>query len=151
MGFVIQFFESFNWINIKHTDYRKKSSDWIKSNIRKGSTIGLENIPVYQMIPNLTLKEYYLENEKINQYKYEIINNLRRLPNVVIVSNAEIEENYIKTSFKKKLIKKAKDENYQVSVFQPNWGSMRIFTDKITFYVSGLVPGTGVDIFYRPF
>ena len=58
---LLQFYESSVVIYAKYSkNVLQKSSEWIINNIPKGTVIGIENIPIYQTLPDIVLKEYYL-------------------------------------------------------------------------------------------
>ena len=114
----IQLFESASWIYIKLIKSPQEvSSEWIIENIPKGQTIGLENVPIYQGIPDILQKEFYYDQANLgslNKYKYEIINaDSPELPMVVVVTNDQIDkEIYYKTP-KKELENRLIREGYR--------------------------------------
>lgn len=85
-------------------DPRAVSSAWITKHITSGE-IGIENIPIYQYLPDYVLKEYYQNQEKPKvktRHEYAIIDEkTNKLPQTIIVSNASLESNYFKDTQKK--------------------------------------------------
>jgi hypothetical protein len=150
----IQIFQSLSWVLIKLSgDPKTLSSTWISQNINKGSTIGIMEIPVYQQLPDLILKEYiYLKNVAgfSSLYNYQIIGaNSKELPSVVILSNPSIEE-YLKVSAKKELLERLNNEGYkEKAVFSPQTKYLSVFTDDLNYYVSNLVPSSEIKIYVK--
>lgn len=150
--FITQFVESISWMSLKWAkDPREISSEWIISNISDGTKIGLENIPIYQMIPNIFLKEYYFNNKNNNRYQYEIVNNqTQKLPSVVIVSNKEFYTKYVVQSSKKNLLKRLEKEGYKNTItFYPEWQFNELFVSRRDFYISSLIPIPTLSVFEK--
>ncbi|MDP3987949.1 MAG: glycosyltransferase [Candidatus Levybacteria bacterium] len=153
MIFFVQVIESFSWIYIKLSmDPRQSSSNWIANNIQKKNLIGIENIPIYQMLPDLLLKEYYANSlyYKLN-YSYEVVNDKTiKLPDIIIITNREIDAEHVMSSPKKTLLDRLRKENYkQVSEFYPDWSLYKIFGNQLDFSLSGLVPSPTVTVFIK--
>jgi hypothetical protein len=121
----------------------QKSSEWIVNNVSKGTVIGIENIPIYQTLPDVILKEYYLnmsdEHMKAN-YTYEVIGALsEKLPKIIIISNRYVHEDYMTRSSKKNLLDRLKRENYKIiGEFMPSTQIYKLFHNNRDYYLSGL-------------
>ncbi|PJA00044.1 MAG: hypothetical protein COX78_01085 [Candidatus Levybacteria bacterium CG_4_10_14_0_2_um_filter_35_8] len=140
-GLIFQFAQSFSWTTVKFfQDPRVSSSNWIIDNIPVGSTIGIENIPIYQSLPDLVLKEYSLKEyakKIINRYKYEIVSpESKLLPKYVVFTQDYKNMDYIKKSPKKDLFNKLKKEKYKrVAVFSPDLRFFDLFSDRLNFII----------------
>lgn len=130
-----------------YTKYSKntlqKSSEWLTQNIPKGTVIGIENIPIYQTLPDIVLKEYYLiKSNKYarTNYVYSVIDmSGELLPKVVIITNRYVHEKYLIKSPKKDMLKRLKKENYKVvKEFMPNPHLYKLFYNDLDYYTSGL-------------
>lgn len=113
----LQTFESYLWIRLKVLPSPQElSSKWIIENVKRGSDIGLENIPIYQFEPDFILKEFYNKQYHSNidtVYNYFVIDkNTDKLPEYIVLSNVNYERKYLKTSFKNDLVKRLEDEKY---------------------------------------
>lgn len=143
--FCLQFIETYSWFSVKWSmDPRESASKWVVSAIHSGNVIGLENIPIYQSLPNIVEKEFYLNQYKVKSnflYKYEIVNSkTKSLPDIVIITNDEVEEKYVKISEKKNLIKRIKEENYvRRAVFRPDFRYLKIFNGEFEYFMSSLI------------
>ena len=149
--FAIQFFQSFIMIYIKwQHDPRELSSKWIFENINTESEIGIENIPIYQLLPDLIIKEFY-SGLKNNKFKYKVINHESlSLPNIVIVTNKEFDIDHLKSSPKKSLITRLKEEGYKIKKeFKPPKILYSIMGNEFSFYSSGIVPIPTITIYSR--
>ena len=141
----IQFIQSFSWIYMRYKQSpQQNASNWIKANIKMGTTIGIEDIPVYQLLPDLVLKEYYNDFYKIrtnNYYKYKIISSQSKiLPPVIIVTNDAIYERYIKRGPKKDLLRRLNANGYQKRyTASPDVKLFNYFGTDLDFYISGLL------------
>ncbi len=141
---LLQFYESSVVIYAKYNkNVLQKSSEWIVKNIPKGTVIGIENIPIYQTLPDIVLKEYYLNaSDKYvkTDYLYKIINaSSENLPKIVIVTNRYVHEKYLIRSPKKDLLKRLEKENYIVAKeFMPSSQLYKLFYNDLNYYQSGL-------------
>jgi len=76
--FLSQAFDSYKFFKFKmNVDTRVSSSGWIVNNIKPGETIGIENIPIYQLLPDVILKDFYLQQyskQGENLYRYQVVN-----------------------------------------------------------------------------
>lgn len=149
--FIIQFFQSFSMIYVKwQDDPRQLSSEWIIKNINEGSVIGIENIPIYQLLPDLIVKEFYSgESKNTNMFRYEVVSDKSvSLPNIVIITNREFDLNYVKRSSKKFLITRLDKEEYMIiKEFKPPTILYKIMGNEFSFYSSGIVPIWTISIY----
>lgn len=141
---LLQLYESSVVIYTKYTkNVLQKSSEWIVENVPKGTAIGIENIPIYQTLPDIVLKEYYLsmtsKNTKTN-FKYEVVDVLsEKLPKIVIISNRYFHEKYMIESPKKNLLIRLEKEKYKIiEEFVPNKQLYKLFYNDRDYYLSGL-------------
>jgi glycosyltransferase involved in cell wall biosynthesis len=123
---ILQMYEVFAWSYIKFTPSSQVvASDWIVKNIPKDSVIGIENVPIYQMLPHVIEKEFYYAQYNVKQkntYTYKIIDgNSSSLPPLVVVTNGELESEFLKTSPKKSLMERLEKDKYKkIATFTPN-------------------------------
>lgn len=141
---LMQFYESSVVIYTKYgKSVLQQSSEWIVKNIPKGTVVGIENIPIYQTLPDIVLKEYYLStSDKYarTNYKYEIADALSaKLPEIVIVTNGQMYEKYLIKSPEKDLLRRLKKEKYKViKEFTPNPELYKLYHNDLDYYLSGL-------------
>lgn len=155
---LFQTVESISWLYIKfQVDPRQKSSEWIISNIPSKSVIGIENIPIYQFLPDIILKEFYLKEHGLNKstnFNYVIVGNVqdKDLPAYLVISNEEIDTNYIKHSSKKSLVNKLRAGGYEkIFVASPDFSLLRLFRDNRDYFMSGLIQApVSVSIYKKP-
>lgn len=147
----IQFFQSFIMVYVKwQADPRQISSDWIVKNVNKRATIGIENIPIYQELPDLVVKEFYSGKES-RLFEYKIIDSESSiLPATVIITNKEFDVNFLKKSSKKNLVIRLNNEKYKViKEFKLPWFLYFIMGNELGFYSSGIVPIPSISIYAR--
>lgn len=146
--FFIQFFQSFSMVYVKwQPDPRQLSSEWVAKNISKGTTIGIENIPIYQLLPDLIIKEFYTDKDS-NIFKYQIVDESSSLPDTIIITNREFDLNHLKKSPKKALIARLNKEGYRVAKeFKPPEILYKTMGDEFDLYSSGLVPIWTITIY----
>jgi glycosyltransferase involved in cell wall biosynthesis len=141
----IQAVESYSWFPIKlFNPPQAIASKWILGNVQKGTTIGIENIPIYQHLPDIILKEFYQKQYGIKanyNFNYQVVSSkTKSLPKVLAITNGELEGRYLRVSDKDILIKKIKAENYQlVKQFKPDFAYYDVFNDEFEYYISGLI------------
>jgi hypothetical protein len=142
----LQSAQTYVWLKLKtDSDVRADSSEWTKGNIRPNTVIGLENIPIYQKIPDILLKDFYLnEYSQGNNatYKYMIIDSRsRNLPKVLVLTDMDVEYEYLIKSDKNNLTDRLIKAGYRkVKVFEPNLKYYYFTGDQLSFYLSGLIP-----------
>ncbi len=142
---VFQAFETFTWVKFKiDPDPRMVSSNWIQENIKSGMVIGIENIPIYQRLPDVIVKEFYYTQYKItnnNIFQYQVISSkTKTLPKIIVLTNDDIEYRYLVKSDKKELVKRLRSENYKViAKFKPDFKYFKFFGKELDFYMSGII------------
>jgi hypothetical protein len=142
----LQSAQTYIWLKLKtDSDIRVDSSKWITENIKSNSLIGLENIPIYQKIPDLLLKEFYLiqyGQSNNTTYKYTVIDSKsKNLPKVLILTDMDVEYKYLIKSDKNNLTNRLINAGYRkVKVFEPNLKYYYLTGDQLSFYLSGLIP-----------
>lgn len=141
----IQFFQTFAWLSVKlGTDPRVESSKWISQNIQQGTAIGIENIPIYQLLPDIVVKEFYFSQYNVNMpnnYVYNIINSrTSSFPEVIVLSNDELESKSFINSDKKLLVEVLRQRKYKlVKRFRADFNYFKYLGNELDFYVGGLV------------
>ena len=121
---------------------RATSSQWMIEHIAKSQIIGIENIPIYQPIPDIIQKEFYFSQYKIPQnsiYKYVVIDSKTpHLPDIIILANDEIISSLYKISAQKDLLRRMKHDGYKRTiVFSSNLSYYLPFGDKRDYYLTG--------------
>jgi hypothetical protein len=152
---IVQLFQSMIMVYIKWIpDVRQISSQWMLDNLKKNTLIGVENIPIYQMLPDIIVKDFYTK-ERIHNYqtdfKYQIIDSLSKtLPSTIVITNKELELNFLKESPKRLLIQRLMKEKYkEVIEFKPP-EILYLFTENyLNFSVSGLGPIPTISVFEK--
>ncbi len=145
LGLTLQIIQSASWLSVKfYPDPRQTSSAWVLDNIPKNSDIGIENIPIYQMLPDIILKEYYFKernNNFVTLYKYSIVSlSDRSFPKYVIITNDANGIGYFSQSLKKELLNKLKNQGYKkVVIFTPMLKYYEFFADKKYFLLTNIL------------
>jgi len=139
-----QLVESFSWVAIKfHPDPRETASTWIAKNILQRTTIGIENIPIYQSLPNILLKDFYEKQyypETKTRFTYRILDTSVPLQSYVVITNEKTETDYLKNSSKKNVIKRLEKEGYKkIHKDEFNLYPLTFFRNDLDFFMSGLV------------
>lgn len=135
-------------------DVRQTFSQWMKKNIKENTLIGIENIPIYQLLPDIVVKDFYSKNI-IYDYKasfnYQIIDSSSKtIPSVVIVTNKELESYYFKKSPKKELIRRLVKEGYnEVIEFRPSQMLYLFSGNALNHFISGLDPIPTISLFKK--
>ena len=141
---VIQFYESSVVIYSKYgKNVLQESSEWIVKNVSINATIGIENIPIYQTLPDILIKEYYastLNRLTKTKYMYKVVSaSSEKLPKIVVVTNRDLHEKYLIKSPKKDLLERLKKENYKIiKEFMPNTKLYKLIYNNLNYYLSGL-------------
>ncbi len=135
----VQIFESYIWILLKLSNLpEQSSSNWIIKNISNYSSIGLENIPIYQFEPDFILKEFYDKQYHANtktKYNYLILDkNTENLPEYIVISNVEFERKFLKTSSKNDLVSRIEREGYKQIAYFPLSVSLYKYFDNYFYY-----------------
>jgi glycosyltransferase involved in cell wall biosynthesis len=144
LALLFQSVQTAAWIKVKLTENpRRTSSEWILSNLPKGSTIGIEGIPIYQFLPDIVLKEYYekLYNRAKNQnFDYYVINNSLQETDYIILTNSDLENKYLKKSNKKELVNLLNNNEYrEINNFTSDFSLLKYFSSDLEYYVAGIV------------
>lgn len=140
-----QLFQTIGFTSIKiDKPIQVKTSSYLERNLPKGSVIGLENIPLYQHMPELVVKEFYFKQygKKNDQlFDYKIVSSKdKEYPRFVLISNATIAQNYFKDTEKKQLIKSLLEKNYIVKKSEKiNLYLDKYFGNEFDYYLSGLI------------
>ncbi len=151
-AFASQVYQSFAWLYIKYKDSpQETASIWIIKNIPIETTIGIENIPIYQFEPDVIEREFYYQEYRIgekNDYKYQVVDyETFRLPKTVIITNDKIESVIFSDSSKKRLFERIRKEKYRrLAEFTPDLKYYKTFGSEKDFYFSGLLVATPVSI-----
>lgn len=153
--FMFQFYQSIIMIYVKCLpDVRQVSSQWIKNNIKQDTLIGIENIPIYQLLPDIIIKDFYLKDKNYSykpNFNYQIVDaSSRTIPSIVIVTDKELDFYYFKKSAKKQLIERLKKDGYKETIeFKPP-EALRLFSgNELNYSISGLAPISSVSIFSK--
>lgn len=147
--FIIQFYQSMILIYIKWLpDVRQISSRWIKDKVEDGTLIGIENIPIYQLLPDIIVKEFY---SKDKNYDYQIIDaSSENIPPLVVVTGKEVDINYFRDSVKKRLLKRLAEEKYkEIIEFKPPKILYLFAGNELNYFASGLAPISTISIFKK--
>lgn len=145
VAFAIQLFVSFAWVHTKLTEApQEQASSWITASIKQGKTIGLEQIPIYQGVPDILQKEFYFNDYGIgaaNSYQYTIVDSRsKNLPEVIVLTNLEINEYVIRENPQKLLRERMEKEGYREIVrFSPDLRYSDVFANHADYFFSGLV------------
>ncbi len=143
--FLVQTYELLAWIYMKSIKSPQEiSSEWIEKNIPKSQVIGIENIPIYQNIPDIIQKEFYFSQYNIkqdNRYAYQVIDyTSNMLPKIIVLTNSEINDKLLKDTPQKKLLRRFEKEGYKKRViFLLDFKYSRVFLNDVDYYFSGLL------------
>ncbi|MBI2028541.1 MAG: glycosyltransferase [Candidatus Levybacteria bacterium] len=148
----LQAVESLSWVYLKlQPDPRQLSSEWIIKNIPLKSSIGIENIPIYQFLPDVILSEFYKKKynpDLSTKFQYVVTDSSTpKLPKHIIITNEEISK-YLKESSKKSLLKRIREKKYD-KIFSANLNLsiLKIFRSERDYYMSGM-PQLPISISY---
>ena len=125
IGLTAQIWQSTNILAIKFApDVRRVASEWMLANLPRDTVVGVENIPIYQYLPDVVMN---------GTYKYQVIDG--KLPKIVIVTNEHQE-----------LLQRLTREGYtEQAIFRPQmWKSV------LDFKLANLIPTpTAIGIYTR--
>lgn len=153
--FAVQLYQSAILIYVKWLpDARQASSEWMKKNIKKNAQIGIENIPIYQLLPDVIVKDFYSGNKTKdygNDFRYQVIDaSGRMIPSTVVIANKELDLYYFKSSQKKDLIGKLMRGRYkEIRKFGPPQALYSFFGNELDYFFSGLAPISTISIFSK--
>jgi len=152
---IVQFYQSIIMVYVKWLpDVRRISSDWMKKNLKKKTLIGIENIPIYQMLPDIVVKDFY-SKDKVLKYQtyfnYQVIDaSSKTIPSIVIVVGKELDLRYLKKSPKRQLIKKLMGYGYkEIIEFNPPQALYFFSGNPLNYITSGLAPISAISIFEK--
>jgi glycosyltransferase involved in cell wall biosynthesis len=156
---ILQIGQTLSWIAIRVApDPRDTSSLWITKHIPKGSIIGLENIPIFELIPNIALSEFYAIDYKIGKktlFQYTIVDERTiKNPPFVIVTNDEIVKKYFPISSKSKLVNTLLNNGYvKKAVFTPNFRLFKLFynTEDIFYFDAIISSPTSISVYEKKY
>lgn len=143
--FSSQIFDSYKIFKLKYdVDPRVVSSNWILANIKPGTTIGVENIPIYQSLPNVLVKDFYSQQYGIKNnaiYNYKVVGYRDTLPDFIVITNAQLESRFLIKSDKNLLVNKLLEDNYKViKIFKPDFKYFSTIQDQFNLSLAGVVP-----------
>ncbi len=140
---IVQVYFSLTWTDIRNTkSIQAESSEWIEKYVPDNSLIGLENIPIYQNIPDILQKEFYFHEYNVgskNRYEYQIVDSdSSKFPKVIVITNSDVEREILYKSQKTELIDRLKKEGYrEVKVFKQN--TEKLYLSDKDYVVAGLI------------
>ena len=113
--------------------------------------IGLENIPIYQGIPDILQKEFYFNQYTIkqnNKYRYEIVDSdTQKLPPIIVITGDEIEKGFVKISPKNDLSGRIQKEKYKkAAYFSPDLTYYKLVNNLKDYYFFSWVVGSPYNI-----
>ena len=116
--------------------------------------IGIENIPIYQAIPDIIQKEFYFKQYNIphrNLYNYVLVDSVsKNLPSIVVITSGELETKVYKTSPKKSLIARIEKEGYKkIVVFYPDFRYYKFLGNNIDYAFTGMVVSPPTTAIYK--
>lgn len=154
-GFVLQIVQTASWVYLKYqTPIQETSSKWMVNNIKRNTLIGLENIPIYQALPDIVLLEFY-ESERNPKgryiFNYEVIGlDTKILPDTIIITEEDLDRKYSIVSLKQNLLKRLNREGYvNIKNFSLDYRFYDYFSDKINLFYWNLVPGPSEISIYK--
>ena len=153
--FIIQFYQSIIMFYVKWLpDVRQTSSQWMIKNFKKETLIGIENIPIYQLLPDIIIRDFY-SNERVNNYqtsfRYKVVDaSSKTLPSIVVITNKKLESSFFKESPKRLLIKRLIREKYrEVIEFNPPLILYLFAGNELNYSISALAPISSLSVFSK--
>ena len=153
--FIIQFYQSIIMFYVKLLpDVRQTSSQWMIKNFKKETLIGIENIPIYQLLPDIIIRDFY-SNERVNNYqtsfRYKVVDaSSKTLPSIVVITNKKLESSFFKESPKRLLIKRLIREKYrEVIEFNPPLILYLFAGNELNYSISALAPISSLSVFSK--
>jgi len=154
--FALQIFESFTWLSVRYSKTpREEASLWIEQHIPQATTIGIENVPIFQGVPDIILKDFYASQyfpKKKSRYSYLVLDKRTDIfPKYVIISDLMPSLLYYKESDKRVIFRKLKKMGYrQRAVYSPNLQYYHILNTDKAFYFGAIIPTPfSITIFYK--
>lgn len=151
--FLLQTAESLSWVSTRiFPDPQSAASEWILKNIPTGETIGLTDVPIFENLPDILLKEYYTQIYRLpekTKYSYTIINKqTKKFPKYIVITNAITALDIFKQSEKKDIIVNLTKNNYKLSQqFTPNMTFLHYFYTLDDFYLGNISSPTDISIY----
>lgn len=152
--FLVQFIQLYAWLELKYgKNPREEASIWMKENL-PSQTIGLENIPIYQHIPDVALLEFYTlqaNPKEKTKFSYEIVDeNIKQLPQTIILTNVVFDTSLLKNSSKNDLLARMKQEGYrETKRFDPSWRIYLLFAKPEDVTTTSLVPILPISVYQK--
>ena len=153
---MLQLLQFFAWDSVKLSPSpEEQASEWIQKNVSQKKVIGIENIPIYQYLPDIIVKEFYFQEYKVNKktnYRYAIVDNkTKKLPSVIVISNGDMEQKLLNESPKKLLLQRLERERYKkIATFIPDLNYYHLFGKEQDFYIAGIVTvPTGITVYRK--
>ncbi|HEX8965064.1 MAG TPA: hypothetical protein VF820_01365, partial [Patescibacteria group bacterium] len=148
---LFQALEVFSWVSIRMLPTpQQTASAWIAKNIPSGATIGVENVPIFQSVPDIILKDFYYSQyypKAKTQYKYVVLDGKStNFPKYVIISDLPSVYNFFKSSDKKIIDQKLMKQGYKTLInFSADTIYYSFFNNTTSFYFGAIIP-TPIDI-----
>ena len=152
--FLFQTIESAIWVHFFwQKSPQQASSEWMQKTFSKNTVFAIENIPIYQQLPEIALKEFYNKKYNIsgNKYYYEVIDKTtKQFPSVVIISNDYVLIQYLTGSSEKEIIKTLNKKGYKkTKIFSPDFRYYSYLGSELDYYLSGLIALPSEIAFYE--
>lgn len=157
LAFLAQLYQSYVLFAVKiNPATQEVTSRWIISNIPKGSLIGIENIPIYQGIPDIIMKEFYYKEYKLNKeyiYEYKVLNDkVSNDPDYMLLTNDHIISKLQVNSDQKRLLSSINKNKYK-KIYSSNTDLERyffgIFVDRDLYFSGLLVQPMRISIYKK--
>lgn len=156
LGIMTQLLESGTWLAVKAgPGPRQISTIWMEQNIDPGVTIGVENIPIYQKLPDGVNYEFYkqtYEKDFKTKWKYKIVDSRSvELPKTIIITDGEYENKYWIRTPKKDLLERLRNEGYKLRAdFKPDLNALNKLNGQLMFNLTNLIPApTSIEIYQK--
>jgi hypothetical protein len=152
LGMIVQTGQTLAWMSVKYQeDPRSSSSRWLETEIAAKTEIGIENIPIYQMLPDVIIKEFYSQ-EGDNRFTYQVIDaKSPKLPKIVVLSSSDSIKTVFKASPKIDLMNRLDQEGYiKIKSFSANFSLYDLVGDRKNFIFANLIPmPTSITIYKK--
>lgn len=144
---------------VVYTKYSKstneRASEWISNHIPQKTIIGIENIPIYQMLPDVIVKEFYSKQYNRNTrtaFEYQVISSTtKNLPRIIVLTGTNLHVRYLKKSDQKDLVARMSREGYKkIAEFKPNTALYFLFRNDLNYFISGLNVTTQITVYELP-
>lgn len=154
IAFVGQIVIVFAWLQMKYSHIPQEEASVWMLNTLSPQTIGIENIPIYQSIPDIALKEFYTlqqDPKAKTRFTYSVIDEKAvQLPKTVIITNTDFEMHMLKDSSKKRLLKRLEKERYhEVKRFSPYGPLYQRFASAKDLTLTSIIPILPVSVYQK--